>query len=478
MKTTKLFFMAALALMMTACSNDDNDIAQQPAKAEGIPFTATISVEKNATTRALEENGTTLDASWATGEKVALIYNVSATAYKTEATVTAQGDGSATISATLQSGATNGSDVTIIYPATAANGTTGNVKADLLSAQDGTLTGTGGTSIAEKYDVRKGTGKLSISGGTATVNNGTAGTPVTLTNQNAIFKLTLKNIDATADVSATSVKIYDVEDKLLTTVTPASGYDKVMYIALPTTLSKLKFAVTGSDSKQYFNMVSGLTLGANFYQSTLKLATIGNVIASNGKCYKDNAATPGGNTAVAMIAYLGSDTGETLRTPPYNLGLALALSDANNGNTRAWSTSNITVHTSYHAASSNFASESGLQYTVDNMYHSDTYPAFKAAIDYYYSKAYPTGCSSWFLPTGYQWNQMINACKNVLGTKNSYEDLRDGFSGVGGTNLQSNGYWSSTEKGNTEAWAYYFNGSDWKYMNKNQNFYVRSALAF
>ena len=35
--------MAALALMTVACSNDDNDIqtpAEQPAKSEGIPFTA------------------------------------------------------------------------------------------------------------------------------------------------------------------------------------------------------------------------------------------------------------------------------------------------------------------------------------------------------------------------------------------------------------------------------------------------------
>ena len=77
-------------------------------------------------------------------------------------------DGTATISATLASGATNGSVVTIIYPATAADGTTGNVLANLLAAQDGKL-----ATIASKYDVRKGTGKLSINAGGATVNNGT-----------------------------------------------------------------------------------------------------------------------------------------------------------------------------------------------------------------------------------------------------------------------------------------------------------------
>lgn len=94
--------MAALALMTAACSNDDNDLTQQPAKAEGIPFTATISLDQSATTRALTENGTTIEATWATGEKVALIYTVSATTYLKEAEVTPQGDGTATISTTLE----------------------------------------------------------------------------------------------------------------------------------------------------------------------------------------------------------------------------------------------------------------------------------------------------------------------------------------------------------------------------------------
>ena len=71
MKTTKLFFMAALALMTAACSNDDNDLTpQQPQKAEGIPFSATISIDNGATTRALAESGTTISATWADGEQV------------------------------------------------------------------------------------------------------------------------------------------------------------------------------------------------------------------------------------------------------------------------------------------------------------------------------------------------------------------------------------------------------------------------
>jgi hypothetical protein len=289
MKTTKLFFMAALALMTAACSNDDNDLTQQPAKAEGITFTATISLDQSATTRALTENGTTIEATWATGEKVALIHN----GVKDEMTVSAVIAGVATITGTI-TGSPSGSDaVTIIYPSDAADGTTGNVKSDWLSTQDGTMEGTSGTSIEEKYDVRKGSGALNAS---CTSFDGT----VSLTNQNAIFKLTLKDIDGTNDVSATSVVISD-QTGVVTTVTPASGYENAMYVALPTTATTLKFLVTGSDSKKYFNMASGLSLNASYYQSTVKLATVGDVILSTGKCAKAGTGSP-----VAMIAYLGN----------------------------------------------------------------------------------------------------------------------------------------------------------------------------
>ena len=268
MNTMKYFLMAALALTTAACSSIDDELtAQQPAKTNGIPFTATISIGESAMTRALEEDGVNnkIIATWKDGEEVALIYDAGGTPTKTVASVTKQTDGTATISANLEDGATNGSDVTIIYPATAADGTTGNVKSDLLSAQDGTLTGTGGTSIAEKYDVRKGIGKLSISGGTATVNNGTAGTTVSLTNQNAIFKFTVKNAagDATIDVSPLTVTIGN-HNYVITPASPTSE----LYAALPAVDGKVvSFSATG-----YIFTKANVTFAAGkYYQSTLKM---------------------------------------------------------------------------------------------------------------------------------------------------------------------------------------------------------------
>ena len=177
--------MAALALTFAACSNDDN--AAQPAKAVGIPFTATISIGESATTRTLAEDGTKLKASWAEGEKVALIHN----GVNDEMTVSAVNDGNATITGTITGSPSDGDDVTVIYPSTAADGTTGAVKGNLLYAQEGgTL-----ADVAGKYDVRRGAGKLKV-GSTASLNGN-----VSLINQFAIFRFTTKNSDGSATIA-------------------------------------------------------------------------------------------------------------------------------------------------------------------------------------------------------------------------------------------------------------------------------------
>ena len=201
---------------------------------------------------------------------------------------------------------------------------------------------------------------------------------------------------------------------------------------------------------------------------------IGKVIGADGNIYANAAdATAASTTAVAMITYVGSATGET----SYTHGLALALSDANSGNYCCWKTDNTDAGHTKQTDSSNFTSESGLQYN-DATHNTETYPAFKAAIANNGTAA-PTGCSDWFLPTAYQWNQMINACKNVLGTKNSYEDLRDGFYGVGGTNLANGTVWSSTERSDYKAWDCYFAEGRWDDDDKTySNGSVRSAIAF
>lgn len=387
--------MAALALMTAACSNDDNEFAQQPQQADGIPFTATISIDNGTTTRAITENGTTLETSWAAGEKVALIHN----GVSDEMTVSSVSGGVATITGSITGSPSGGDAVTIIYPSDAADGTTGNVKSDWLAAQDGTLKGTGGTSIEEKYDVRKGTGTLNGDGSSL------SGT-VTLTNQNAIFKLTLKDIEGSADVSATSVKIYNQENTLLTTVTPASGYEKVMYVALPTTATTLKFSVTDGTTN-YFNMASSLSLAANYYQSTIKLATVGDVILSSGKCAK--AGTSG---AVAMIAYLGNGSDCTN-------GLAIQLNSS--PESKKWA-------------------------------DGTTYPAKEYAEGL---TAVPGG--TWRLPSKADWQNMFLGCATSGDASSASDDMiiagfKAKIAATGTTWQSSDLYWSSTGSGSV-AWS-------------------------
>lgn len=431
MQTTKIFLMAALALMTIACSNDDNDIqtpAEQPAKAVGIPFTATISMGESASTRALTENGTTIEATWATGEKVALIYKVDATTYLKEATVTPQTDGTATISTTLEGSPVDDTDVTIVYPYSAVDESTKDVKINLLASQNGLLTGTG--SISENYELRKTItpAKLKIDGTTASL-KGT----VSLTNLNAIFKFTLQDLSAAAK-NATEFKVSDNSGNVITTVTPGSASD-VLYVALPAMGDGTYWFNATIDSKPYIAKatMAAATVAGKYYQTTVKMATIGDVILSDGKF----AARSSTGTKVAMIAYLGSETDHAT----YKHGLALALSDE--ATKMKWTTATATSGAAAH------------------------------------TPAAPTTTSSWMLPSKDQWNNMIGACKNVLGTKNNYQDLRDGFSGISGaSNLQSGDYWSSTELDSSNAWGYDFENGIGFIISKGYDARVRACLAF
>lgn len=263
--------MAALALMMTACS-DQIEQVQQPRNTEGIPFTATISIDKSASTRALTENGTTIEASWVAGEKVALIHN----GVNDEMTVASVSGGVATINGTITGTPSNGDAVTVIYPSTAADGTTGNVKADALIGQNGTLKGTAGTSISEKYDIRKSSGAtLKVEDSKATLNGN-----VMLAQQVSIWKLTLQN--GGVDVAAKTLTIQDASDNLLASATLATA-GSVFYIAVPAMTSVNLTAVNGTTTYNYSKASVNITAG-NYYQSTVSLCNDLSALES-ANCY-------------------------------------------------------------------------------------------------------------------------------------------------------------------------------------------------
>lgn len=253
--------MAAWALMFSACSSSDIELTpQQPnTQSDSIPFIATISMGESATTRALTEDATNKEIipSWVKGEKVALVHN----GVSDEMTVSSVTNGTATITGTITGTPANGDAVTIIYPSSAADGATGNVKADLLTNQDGTL-----ATIADKYDVRKATAKLNV-GTTATLQGN-----VSLDNQYAIVKFSLT--DGTNDINATQFLVRDGNDNVLAAVKPASA-SSTLYVAIPpATTSTFRFKAATATSS-YFYSKSGATLAAGkYYQSSLKLALV------------------------------------------------------------------------------------------------------------------------------------------------------------------------------------------------------------
>jgi len=460
MKTTKLFFMAALALMTAACSNDDNDFAQQPAEqaANGeITITATVSSDEGATTRALSIDGSNIASTWETTDEFAILFNDGSNNVKRTATVQSINGSNVTITFTIPESLASNTACTIVYPASAANdANTGADVATALATQDGT--------IENCPEVRVGTATIDK-------DNHSLSDVTKLTAQNAIFKFTLQDLSDAAK-SATEFKVSDGSGNVMTTVTPGSASGE-LYVALPVMAAGTYWFNATIDSKPYIAKATtaAATVAGKYYQTTVKMATIGDVILSDGKF----AARSSTGTKVAMIAYLGSETGEAA---PYNHGLALALSDANGGSNCKWKTENTDAGHTKQTDKNNFTSESGLQYNATH--NSDTYPAFKAAIANN-STAAPTGCSSWFLASGYQWNKMINACKNVLGTKNNYQDLRNGFNGISGaSNLKSACYWSSTENNTSKAWDLNFMNGNWLDDSKNDAYAcrVRACLAF
>ena len=258
---------------MAACSSDDN-ITAIPADGDGIPFSATISIDGNGQTRAytsVSQDGY-IDVEWRSGEQVALLYNVGSLPRRTIATVTSVSDGKATISATLNKNVTTGTPVTLIYPFwnEMFDAMTGDFNPHFFGQQSGLLTGDGSSgdnSISHHFDLRKGTGTITLASGTASLSS-----DVTMESQIAVWKLTLKDESnnslqaSTLEVDYKGVRAY---------ATPS--YDKSeFYMAVPAVAagesSDLFIIATKSNGDKYFYSKPGVTLTAStYYQSTVKL---------------------------------------------------------------------------------------------------------------------------------------------------------------------------------------------------------------
>ena len=254
MKTTKIFLMAALALMTAACSNSDNDIltpAEQPAN-NMVTITAKLAPKSgSAQTRTLSDQTTYIKAEWAQNEQLKII---SANGYPATANIDAvDGSGVATISFTIDAAA-KGKDCTIIYPATAAvTESAGVYTAQPMTAQTGTL--------SNDLDVRIGKGTITDE---ATPQLEVTTQPAA---QFAIWKLTL-------DKTAKDLYITAGGEFLAGATLASAG--TVFTVAVPSVSSKTVAVVaTDGSSDCWSYSKDGVSLATgNYYQSNVAMAAL------------------------------------------------------------------------------------------------------------------------------------------------------------------------------------------------------------
>ena len=187
---------------------------------------------------------------WAVGEHIAILYEVSGTKKVADAEITAVDGttGAATIQFTVEEGTPDNTTCTLVYPYDAAKDDHTGVKdaATLLAAQDGTL--------SANLDVRVGEGTIQTTTPGLTVTTQPAA-------QFAIWKLTLTNEAKNLCIMADNITIAGA--------TLASEGTE-FYVAVPAVSSKTVTIVANDASNNcYYYSKAGVSLAAGtYYQSS------------------------------------------------------------------------------------------------------------------------------------------------------------------------------------------------------------------
>lgn len=262
MNMNKILTTAALALMMTACSNDYNEAALQPGAGHEITVTATIDADGGGTlTRTVAESETTITSSLTADEQIAVLFSDGTTNLVRTATVKSVADGTATIEFTIPSSLANNTACTLVYPATAAKADNTDVKtyAELFATQTGVL--------SDDLDVRRGTATIQNDGFTASLSDATK-----LAAQNAIVKFSLSY--GTSALAAKTLTVKDGDGKTLTTVKPSEATSNLYVAMAPATAATFRLEAS-DDTFLYIYEKSGVTLTAGkYYQSPVTLDVV------------------------------------------------------------------------------------------------------------------------------------------------------------------------------------------------------------
>ena len=344
-----------------------------------------------------------------------------------------------------------------------------NVSYGTITISDGTVIATGGhgaAGIGGGYAYQYGVtfGAITISGGTVTAAGGDYAAGIG-SGESYSGKNTCGDITITADV---------------TSVTATKGKNATNSIGAGNS-GTCGTVTIGGDATTY---AAGVAESPFVYPTpsvALSAVTstdyLGWRICSDGKAYAAAGPLPSGVTAVAMIAYVGSNTGEAA----YNHGLALALKEAPElaaWDNRAEGQANLCLGTQYADATAATSDMDGMANTTTLAGHTTphSHPAAVAASEFKYKDdvaagAHPTGTSGWFLPSVGQWDEMIGTggygLANMKLTSGDYTGLEDA------------GYWLSTEKDDNNAWNFIIGQNvEFVIVAKHSSVHVRSCLAF
>lgn len=306
MKTIKYLSMAALlvvgAIIMSCSTSDDMPGEDQP-KSQTVTVTTTISLNSGAETRALDADG---HKTFAAGDMIAVIYKntsnvtVKATSTALDGANISSDKKTATFTVTLDN--PQAGTVDYVYPAAMANddGTMASI-----DSQDGTL-----ATIQSKYDYARGSGTMTVSGTNATLPSN-----VSLVNQLAICKFTIKNSGGT-DITSSINNLTISDGTNNYAVTPSSALSTI-YVAMKPVDSKTITLNATAGGAGYVKTVTGQTLNASkFYPInvtmeafsptgnpfTIEAKTAGTIKIANPKSGMKYTKNGGDKTAVTSDA--------------------------------------------------------------------------------------------------------------------------------------------------------------------------------
>ena len=480
-----LLLMAGLAF--TACSNDSDEIENNPAEPvtnNVLPNTAvtyTMSIEASKgeeagsrDTRALSPNGTTVSSTWTKDDQVD-VYKES----EKVGTLQAQSSGaSTTLSGTLTTSELQiGDALTLKYLSPS------------YTTQNGTLTGNI-NSIDKKCDYSTATVTVTKIENSKVTVNGAAN----FVNQQAIVKFTVKNNSGTA-VNASKLVI-TVEENTYT-ITPPTATSE-LYVALPEMSDKtMRLVATVSDAT-YVYMKSGVTFEkGKYYTRGVKMKTItypidlselptsqteyiGSIIGSDGKIYPNAAAAAASTTPCAAIVYVGAVS------MYFEKCIAVALTDSRYG-------AYVPTLEQCYTAVGSYASSHSITVSSTN-YNSC---AISAVYDQVEDNTNNTSATrtgdlvkGWRVPSVTDWRYLMAGLTGTSATSPAgiNEDDDYGTSTIvpiinticSDNRLAYEGYWSSSEvkNNNLQAWIYNIGTTEFvKYGKTNQQF-LRAFFAY